>query len=152
MSYDSKPTYNGKVTLGANTVLGMGTWSHSGFTVDMIEDVEFDDDYDDFSYGLIHCGTVSFNGNFKADNTQGQDVLRSAMLARSNIGDIRFYIDDSSYWIPNNTTAAGSGGIPAESPIAHAKVQSIDVNFDQGANHGQISFTVQICAGPLRLI
>lgn len=150
MANESKAGYAGKVTLGANKVLGMGVWSWSGHNVDLLEDVEFTDDYDDFIYGLLHCGKVSFNGNYKKDDTQGQDLLRSAMINRSNLTDIRFYVDSVSYYTPNSTTAAG-GGLPAGTAVGHCKVESMDVNFDRTAL-GSISFTVQCCAGPLRLI
>lgn len=151
MANESKPGYKGKVTLGSNTVLGMGVWSYSGFTAELLDDTEFADDYDDFVYGLIHCGKVTFNGKYKADDTQGQALLKSAMLNKSNIADIRYYINTVSYYTPNNTTAAGSEGIPAGTPIGHVKVESLDVNFDKGAL-GDISFVTQVCVGPLRLI
>lgn len=150
MANESKPGYKGKVTLGANNVLGMGTWTWSGFSADMLDDTEFEDDYDDFSYGLLHGGTISFNGRYKKDDTQGQDLLRSAMLNRGNLTDIRFYVDSVSYYIPNSTTAAG-GGVPAGAPVAHVKVESLETSLDKG-DLGNITFNLRLCNGPMRLI
>ena len=150
MSNESKPGFKGKVTLGANMVLGLGVWSHTGFNVDLLDNSEFGTDYDDFMYGMTHCGKVTFNGNFKKDDTQGQDFLRSAMIANYDITDIRFYVDSVSYYTPNNTTAAG-GGLPAETPIGHAIVESVETTFDKG-DLGKVSFSVQLANGPLRLI
>ena len=150
MANESKPGYKGKVTMGANNVLGMGIWSHSGFAADLLDDSEFGTDYDDFMQGQTHCGKVTFNGKYKKDDTQGQDLLRSAMLNKSNITDIRFYVDSVSYYTPNSTTAAG-GGLLAGTPVGHVKVESVEVNFDKG-DLATISFSVQCCNGPLRLI
>ena len=150
MANESKPGYKGKVTIGANTVLGMGTWSHSGFNIDLLDNSEFGTDYDDFEYGMTHCGKVSFNGNYKKDDTQGQDILRSYMLNKVEMTDIRFYVDSVSYYTPNSTTAAG-GGLLAGTPVGNAIIESVETSFDKG-DLGKISFSVQIANGPLRLI
>ena len=150
MANESKSGHKVKVTIGANNVLGMGTWSHSGFSRELLDDTEFGDDWDDFEYGVAHGGKISFNGKYKKDDTQGQDILRSYMINEVDLTDIRFYVDSVSYNTPNSTTAAG-GGLLAGEPVAHVKVESVETNFDKGAL-GDISFTVQLCAGPLRLI
>ena len=150
MANESKPGFKGKVTLGANTVLGMGTWSWSGLNRDLLEDTEFSDEADDYIYSLLRCGTISFSGNYKKDDTTGQDVLRAALLNQTEITDIRFYVDSVSYFTPNNTTGAG-GGIPAEFPVGHVKIVSLDVDLDKAAL-GTISFSVQLCKSPMRLI
>jgi hypothetical protein len=152
MANESKITHKGKVTLGANTVLGMGEWTWSGFSAELAEDIEFGDDYDDYVYGMINCGTVTFSGNYKKDDTTGQNVLKSAMLNKSNVGDLRLYVDETSYYTPNTTTSAG-GGLPAETPVGHVKVQTVETSFPKGkAALGTISFTAQVCVAPLRLI
>ncbi|MCP4568379.1 MAG: hypothetical protein GY841_12450 [FCB group bacterium] len=150
MANESKPGYKGKVTIGANNVLGMGVWSWNGFNRDLLEDTEFADTSDDYLYGLLRCGTVSFNGNYKKDDTQGQDMLRSAMINGATITDIRFYVDSASYYTPNSTTAAG-GGLLAGQAVGHVVVQSVDVDVDKSAL-GTIAFSVQICRAPMRLI
>jgi hypothetical protein len=150
MANESWPAYKGKVTIGANNVLGMGVWSWTGFNRELLDDTEFGDEYDDFLYGLTHCGKVTFNGKYKADDTQGQDALRAAMLAETELTDVRFFINSASYYTPNSTTAAG-GGIPAGTPVGHLKVESIETSFDKNGL-GTISFTAQVCKAPLRLV
>ena len=151
MANESKPGHKGKVTLGANTILGMGTWSWSGFANQMLDDTEFGTEFDTYVNGVTNCGKITFNGNFKKDDTSGQDALRAYMLGEAEVTSLRLYVDADSYYTPNNTTAAGGGGLPAEVPIAHVKIESIETNLDKGSL-GTISFTAQLCKGPLRLI
>jgi len=150
MANESKSGHKCKVTLGANTVLGMGTWSWSGFTNNMLDDTEFGTEFDDYVIGVTNCGKITFNGNFKADDTTGQDYLRSCMLNELELTSLQLYVDAVSYYTPNSTTAVG-GGLPAETPVGHVKIESIETNFDKGAL-GTISFTAQVCKSPLRLI
>ncbi len=149
MANESKASFKGKATLGATQILGMGTWTWSGFSRELIEDVEFGDTVDDFLYGIMHGGKITFNGNYKKDDTTGQDVLRSYLLSGSNLTSIRFYLDAVSYYSPNDTTAIG-GGLAAGTPVAHVKIESIDgPDYSLGAL-GQIAFTVQ-CCGHMRM-
>lgn len=150
MANESKPGHKAKVTIAANNILGAGVWTHTGFTRTILEDTEFGDDYEDYLYGVANGGKLNFNGKYKKDNTVGQDLLRSYLINEVNLTDIKFYVDSVSYYTPNSTTQAG-GGLLANEPIAHCKVESIDVNFDK-SDLGTISFVLQLCAGPLRLI
>jgi hypothetical protein len=150
MANESKSGHNAKVTLGATQIIGIGSWGWSGCSVAMLDDTEFGDNYDDYVAGLVSCGEVTFNGNFKKDDTTGQNYLKSCFLNRLDLTSLRLYVDQTSYYTPNNTTAAG-GGIPGETPIGHVKIKSCDISFDKGAL-GTISFTAQVCAAPLRLI
>ena len=72
------------------------------------------------------------------------------MLNGLDLTSLRLYVDSVSYFTPNNTTAVG-GGVPAATPVGHVKVESIDTNYDKGAL-GDISFTLQVCVAPLRLV
>lgn len=149
MANDSKPGHKGKVSIGSNNILGMGTWSWPGLSIEQLDDTEFGDDYTEFEWGLITSGTVSFNGRYKKDDTQGQDMLRTALISKSDLTDIRFYVDSVSYYTPNSTTAAG-GGLPAESPVSHINVTGVQTDFDKG-DLGNISFEGRI-TGAMRLI
>jgi len=151
MALESKASYKGKVTIGTVLVLGMGTWSWSGFSREMLEDVEFGDDYDDYIAGLTRCGTVTFAGSYKKDDTSGQNFLRSCMLNGTVLTSIRFYVDSASYYIPNSTSStAAIGGLLANTPVGHVKVTAVDVNYSGVGALGDISFTVQLCRAPLR--
>ena len=111
---------NCKVSLGANKVLGMGNWTLSGVESDQIEDTEFEDEWKQYKLGMKDGGTVTFNGQYDATDTTGQDVLRTANENDTEITDIRFYVDANSYWTPTTT-----------SPASHVKVISWEINSDK---------------------
>ena len=149
MATESWPGHKGKVTLGANTVLGMGKWDLPGMTIAELDDTEFGDDYTQFEFGLITAGTCSFSGHLKIDDTQGQDMLRTALIAKSDLTDIRFYVNSVSYYTPNSTTSAG-GGLPAESPVSHINITKAPRNTDMGGM-AACSFEGRV-SGVMRLI
>jgi len=141
---------NAKAALGANKILGIGTWSIGGGSVAVLDDGEFGDEYNDVVLGLITGGSVSFAGLHKLDDTTGQDLVRQAFFYRSALTDLRFYENANSYWTPNSTTAAG-GGLPANVPVSKIYITS-EPQISQDRNGlGQISFTGQII-GAMRLI
>ena len=149
MANESKPGHKGKVSLGSNNILGMGTWNLPGMSIAELDDTEFGDDYTQFEFGLITSGQATFNGLYKKDDTQGQDMLRTALINKSDLTDIRFYVDSVSYYTPNSTTAAG-GGLPAGSPISHINITGHSTSFSKG-ELGKIDFTGRI-TGAMRLI
>ena len=92
------------VKLGANTVVGMGTWSISGVTADKMETSEFGDNWKTYAFGMKDGGTISFSGLSDPDDTTGQEALKLANVENTDLTDIRFYVDDTSYYHPNSTT------------------------------------------------
>jgi hypothetical protein len=152
MAGESKVTYKGKITLGASNILGMGTWTWTGMSRAMLDDSEFGDEGADYLGDMLECGKITASGNFKKDDTTGQDIVRSALINDSNLIDIRFYVDATSYYTPNSTTAAG-GGLLAGWPVGHVKVESFDIDFSgPKGNLGKFDFSAQVCRSPLRLI
>ena len=150
MASASKVGRSAKVTMGANNVLGMGTWKIGGSQVDELDDSEFGDDWEQYLLGIIKGGNVTFTGLYKVNDTQGQDMLRQAFYYKSDITDIRFYVDDSSYYTPNSTTKVG-GGLPAESPVSVINITSEpEISFDK-SGLGQVSFSGRV-KGVMRLI
>ena len=132
MANESKLGREAKVTIGSNTILGIGSWSISGGSWGEIDDTEFGDDSEQVLRGIRTGGAVTFSGNYKVDDTQGQDLIKTAFWSKSDLTTLRFYVDDSSYYTPNSTTAAG-GGLPVETPVSHIKIMteptiSIDKN------------------------
>ena len=101
----------------------MGTWTISGGSYGELDDTEFGDDSEQILRGIRTGGEVTFSGNYKRDDTQGQDLIKTAFWAKSDLTDVRLWVDDSSYYIPNSTTAAG-GGLPAGTPVSHLKVMT----------------------------
>ena len=135
----AKKGKNCKVTLGTDKVLGIGTYTLPGITPDELEATQFGDDYKTFLYGLKDGGQITFNGYYDPDDSTGQDVLQSALENDTNITDIRFYIDATSYWIPTTTN-----------PASHVNVIGRDVSADKSGLM-QSNFTVRL-SGKMELI
>ena len=150
MAQESKQGIACKVTLAANNVLGMGSWTISGTSVAELDDTEFGDAYQQQLLGLITGGTVEFNGHYKVDDTQGQDLLRAAFYLKSNIADLRFYVDAASYYTPNSTTAAG-GGLPANAPVSYIQLTSAPAFSVDKNGLATVGFSGKIM-GVMRLI
>ena len=112
MAHEAKKGIDCKVTLGANKIIGLGTWEITGGAVEQITVDEFGSTYQDVELGLFTGGTFSFSGLYKKDQTTGQDLIRHAFHLQSNLTSLQFYVDSVSYYMANTTTAAG-GGLPA---------------------------------------
>jgi hypothetical protein len=131
---------NAKVTLGADTVVGMGNWQLEGITVDLLESTAFGDTAKQYLTGLIDYGTVTFGGLYDPADTSGQNVLISAMLLNIKVTNIRLYVDNSSYWQPDVSTVTAAGML----------VQSVPIGMDKGGL-GTIEFSGK-CTGPWELV
>lgn len=146
----SKPGRACKVTLGANNILGMGTWEIGGGSVEELDTTEFGNDYQEIQLGIVVGGNASFSGIYKKDDTQGQDMIRKAFYYKSDLTDIRFYVDSVSYFTPNSTTAAG-GGLPAESQVSYINIVSEPSISVDKTGLVEISFTGKV-SGVMRFI
>lgn len=131
---------NAKVTLGSATVVGMGNWKLNGITVDLLESTAFGDTAKQFMTGLVDYGTLSFGGLYDPADTTGQNILISAMLNNSKIGNIRLYVDNTSYWTPNVTAVSAAGML----------MQSVPIGMDK-SGLGTIEFSAK-CTGPWVLV
>jgi len=150
MALESKPGQSVKVTLGSATIVGLGSWAFSGGSYAELDDSEFGDDDTQILRGIRAAGSVTFAGNYKKDDTTGQDKIRDAYWLKSDLTDIRFYVDDTSYYTPNSTTAAG-GGLPAETMVSHIKIMAEpSITFDKN-DLGKIEFAGNV-VGAMRLI
>ena len=92
------------VKLGTATVVGMGTWAIDGITADQMDKSALGDDWKLYEFGMKDGGQVTFSGLCDPDDVTGQDVLKAANANNTDITDIRFYVDDTSYFAPNATT------------------------------------------------
>ena len=104
-----KSGHLGKVTLGANTVVGMGVWELPGIATDLLESTAFGDTAKQFMTGLLDYGPVNFDGLYDPADVTGQAVLLSANLNSSKISNIRLYVDNTTYWTPDTTTVTAAG-------------------------------------------
>lgn len=135
-----KSGHSAKVTLGSNTVVGMGNWKLNGISVDLLESTAFGDSAKQYMTGLVDYGTVSFGGLYDPADTTGQNILLSALLNNSKIGNVRLYVDNTSYWTPNVTAVSAAGMI----------MQSVPIGMDK-SGLGTIEFSAQ-CTGPWVLV
>ena len=95
---------NQAVKIGSNTVVGMGKWSIEGVSIDQIDTSAFGTVWKTFDAGMVDGGTVSFDGYYDATDTNGQTLLIAANTAGTHLTSIRFYINNTSYYIPEYTT------------------------------------------------
>jgi hypothetical protein len=150
MALESKPGHEVKVTIGSNEIVGLGSWGFSGGSYVEHDDTDFGDDDNRILRGIRTGGTVSFSGSYKKDDTTGQDKIRDAYWLKSDLTDLRFYVDDTSYYTPNSTTAAG-GGLPAETMVSHIKILTEpSISADKGSLTS-ITFDGKV-EGAMRLI
>jgi len=129
-----------KVTLGSDTVVGMGNWKLDGIEVDLLETTSFGDTAKQYITGLLDYGTVSFGGLYDPTDTTGQQEMVSAMLNNSKVGNIRLYINNTSYWTPNVTAVSAAG----------MYVQKVPIGIDK-SGLGTIEFSGK-CSGPWLLV
>jgi hypothetical protein len=123
---------NCKVSLGANKVLGIGTWNMGGVATDQLDASQFGDQWKQFLLGQKDGGTITFAGLYDSADTTGQDALRDANANDTQITDIRFYVDATSYWIPSTTN-----------PLSFVKVTSFEISAAQNGLV-QVSFSCKV--------
>lgn len=129
-----------KVTLGTYMVSEMGNWTLDGITVDLLDATSFGDEFKEYVLGIGDYGTVSFSGFYDMSDTNGQVVLESAHRNKSRISNIRFYIDNTSYYTPDVTSVTDAGIL----------MQTIRISFEK-YGIGSIDFTAK-CSGPWKLV
>lgn len=123
-----------KVTLGATTILGMGTWSMDGVAADQLESSEFGIKWKTFEFGMNDGGTISFSGLFDPADVTGQNTLRAYNLTKADITNIRLYVDNTSYYEPCQSTgyfAPGALSTGYDSILSRVNVTSFNVKADK---------------------
>ena len=136
---------DGKVTLGASTVAGMGTWSYDGVTVEEFDTSAFGDEWKTFLYGMKDGGTVTFNGHYDPTDVTGQQALQQANLYNSARTSLRLYVDDTSYYAPCSATGYFSPTLTTGAPtvLSSVTITSFNVGLDK-SGLGTTSFTAKV--------
>lgn len=141
------PGKDAKVTIGANTVVGMGTWAVGGITTEELDGSAFGDQWKTYVYGMKDGGTITFGGYLNMADTTGQQILVAANAKNSNLPDLRFYMNSVSYWVPNQTTdyfAPGAMSTGMGTPgLCSCNITGISINEDK-SGIGTVSFTARI--------
>ena len=127
-----------KVTIAANTVVGMGTWTIP-ISLDEIDATSFGSTWKKTDVGFSGW-SASFNGYYDTGDTTGQGALQTAAIAGTLLTTVRFYVDSTSYWTPDVTSDAAAG----------CRITSLEMTFDK-ADIGRISYSVA-GTGPITLV
>lgn len=145
MAGDSIHGNAAKVAKGSTKILGIGNWTYDIPGRQVVVDSEFQDTHEKYKFGIIPGGTISFSGNYKKDDTTGQDVIIDAWDANTNLTDLRFYVDNTSYYEACQTTGylttvntTGNNTVPSS-----INILSRNITVDKGALN-TISFTGQV--------
>lgn len=141
-----KVGYLGKVTLGASTIIGMGTWSLSSITADQIESSAFGDNWKSYEFGMKDGGQITFNGNLDPADTTGQYALQIANISNTDLTSLRLYVDSTSYYEPCQTTgyfAPGAFSTGYSTVKSLVNITSFDISMDK-SGLASISFTGKV--------
>ena len=136
---------DGKVALGSNTVVGMGSWSLDGIQVEEFDASAFGDTWKQFEYGMKDGGSVSFSGHYTPTDTTGQQALQQANLYNSDLTDLRFYVDNTSYYVPCQSTGYFSPTLTTGAPtkVSSVTITSFNVGMDK-SGLATINFTGKV--------
>ena len=141
-----QPGRNAKVTIGTATISGLGTWNMNGVTSDQIETSAFGTTWKTFVMGMKDGGTVSFEGNFDPTDDTGQTALLAANLNATEITNIRFYYNDTSYFEPCQTTGwwaaddtSGNDTIPSNIQISSYSITADKDDMVKVSFEGKVS-------------
>ena len=141
----SHPGKDAKVTLGSDTVLGIGNWSIDGMSKAEIDDTEFGDQATKYTLGIEDGGTISFAGNAKLGDTTGQVALIDAFDADTELTTIRLYIDNTSYFEPCQTAGYLHPGktTGANTQVSNVIITGYPISTDKGGL-ATISFSARV--------
>jgi hypothetical protein len=124
-------TYSGryaKVQCGSTLVVGQGEWNMEGVTVDQIDTTAFGSVWKTFEAGMSDGGQITFSGYYDATDSGGQSLLITANQTGSQITNIRFYIDSTSFYLPATTNPV-SFVLITQYSITHKKDDIARVSF-----------------------
>jgi len=127
---------NASVKLGTNLVSERTDWDINP-TRDEIDTTVFGSTWGKSDVGMGHWNGNA-NGFYDPADTY-QDQLIDAFYAGTLVTNIRFYVNNTSYWTPDITSASGAGCRITSLPIKHDKggVASISFAF---SGSGPITF------------
>ena len=142
-----KVGHKGKVTLGDDTIVAMGTWSITGITADQLESSAFGDNWKTYEFGMKDGGQIAFDGFLDPADTTGQYALQVANIDNTDLTSLRLYVDNTSYYEPCQTAGyfAPSVSLSAgqDTPSSLVNITSYDISMDK-SGLATISFTGKV--------
>ncbi|MFP5223105.1 MAG: hypothetical protein ACLGSA_12515 [Acidobacteriota bacterium] len=127
-----KPGAKFKVTLGANTIVGMGSVQLNGIAIEQLETTAFGDEWKQFIMGMKDGGEMTFSGFFDPDDANGQEALRVANLNATDITNLRVYYDQTSYYELCQTTGYFSPALTSNQKTQKSYLNITSFNISAG--------------------
>ena len=133
-------TYSGQdghIKLGTFEVAEMASWNLTISTNEIAINV-FGNSWSKTQQG-IKTWSCSVSGFYDLTDTNGQVAVKNAFYANTLLTNVRFYVDDTSYWTPDTTTDSSAGArVTNYSPTQTAdNVAQVTIQF---AGTGPITF------------
>jgi len=128
---------NASVKKGTYTIANLSSWK-----IDM-PNQEIDTSAFGDTWGKSDVGqrkwSATVSGFCDITDTNGQKAIESAWGSGALINDVKFYLDNTSYWVPDVTTDSDAGGRVTSYSIGQSKngVASIDFTL---SGSGPITF------------
>lgn len=133
-------TFNGRdatVKKGTYTVAELASWALD-LSNDEIDTTVFGNSWKKSDVGM-RGWSLSVEGFYDPTDTNGQGAIEAAWASGGLINDIKLYIDNTSYWIPDVTTDSNAGGRVTSYGTGTAKDGVASLNFTLSGS-GPITF------------
>lgn len=144
-----KAGYLAKVEISSgNEVLGASSFTYTGETRDIHESTHFSTaGYKINTPMMIAGGEITVSGDFRLNDPSGQDAIKAAFDAGTELRDFRLYVDQSSYYVPDDSILANE-----ETPGSYVVITKspTNISFDS-AGVGTMEFTAQV-TGAMALV
>jgi hypothetical protein len=133
------------VKQGGSQILGIGKWVYTAPAPNEMNENEFGDKFEKTKHGIKTGGTISFEGLGRGDSTAKQEEMRQAWLANTELTNLRFYEDNTSYLEACQTTGYFSPSLTtgANSVSSHIKITNYSFDADMN-NMLKINFTGKV--------
>lgn len=128
---------NASVKKGTYTVAEMASWDLD------LSNAEIDTTAFGSTWGKSDVGfrkwTLTVSGFYDPTDTNGQKALETAWAGGSLVNDVKAYVDNTSYWVPDVTTDSAAGGRVTAYRLGQTKDGVASVNFTLSGS-GPITF------------
>lgn len=133
-------TYNGReatVKKGTYTVAELASWDLD-LSNEEIDTTAFGSTWGKSDVGMRKW-SVTVNGFYDPSDSNGQNKIEEAWAGGTLINDIKMYVDNTSYWIPDVTTDSDAGARVTSYTIGQSKDGVASVSFGLSGS-GPITF------------
>lgn len=100
--------YKGKILKGSTQILGMAEWNYSGETRKTEASQLFNYQYEVQTPTTIEGGEITISGDYLMGDP-GLELIEEAFANGTELTDLKLYIDDDNYFIPDPNTTLYDG-------------------------------------------